>query len=60
MDPIEKKVLEVASDISKGLLNKLLGPTAEYLGQGLKNYVAYKLKDSPYWGEDVQKKQTVN
>lgn len=36
---LEKKAIDTASDASKGVLDKLLGPTAKELGDRLSVYV---------------------
>ncbi|MFQ6792887.1 MAG: DUF4393 domain-containing protein [Thomasclavelia sp.] len=53
---LEKKAIDAASDTSKGFLNKLLGPSAEELGNRLSNYVEKKLDESAFWGP-LKKKQ---
>lgn len=50
IDTVKGKALDVASETTKGVLNKLLGPSADILGQRLAVYTEKKLNESPYWG----------
>ena len=50
MSAVEEQVIKTAGKTGEGVLNKLLGPSAEFLGKGLANYLKVKLSNSPYWG----------
>lgn len=56
---LEKKAIDTASDASKGVLDKLLGPTAKELGDRLAVYVRKKLDESAFWGQ-LKKDQCQN
>ena len=56
---LEKKAIDTASDASKGVLDKLLGPTAKELGDRLSVYVTKKLDESAFWGP-LNKEQCQN
>ncbi len=44
-EPVTLGIGAVVAYISKDGLNKMLGPTAEYLGDGLKNLVSKRTKN---------------
>lgn len=60
MSTVEEQVIKTAGKTDEGVLNKLLGPSAEFLGKGLANYLKVKLSNSPYWGEETKKIQENN
>mgnify|MGYP000217059722 FL=1 len=60
MSAVEEQVIKTAGKTGEGVLNKLLGPSAEFLGKGLANYLKVKLSNSPYWGEETKKIQEDN
>lgn len=60
MSTVEEQVIKTAGKTGEGVLNKLLGPSAEFLGKGLANYLKVKLSNSPYWGEETKKIQENN
>ena len=60
MSAVEEQVIKTAGKTGEGVLNKLLGPSAEFLGKGLANYLKVKLSNSPYWGEETKKIQENN
>ena len=57
---VEEQVIKTAGKTGEGVINKLLGPSAEFLGKGLANYLKVKLSNSPYWGEETKKIQEDN
>ena len=60
MSAIKEQMIKTAGKTGEGVLNKLLGPSAEFLGKGLANYLKVKLSNSPYWGEETKKEQEDN
>lgn len=59
MSTLEEQAIKTAGKATESVLNKLLGPSAELLGNGLANYLKDKLANSPYWGEETKKAQTL-
>ena len=60
MSTLEEQAIKTAGKATESVLNKLLGPSAELLGNGLANYLKDKLANSPYWGEETKKAQEEN
>ena len=58
MSTLEEQAIKTAGKATESVLNKLLGPSAELLGNGLANYLKDKLANSPYWGEETKKAPT--
>lgn len=59
---IQEKALDVAKETTTGVLNKLLGPSAEVLGNTLAQYTEKKLSESNFWGplKSEQRRQNIN
>ena len=60
MSTLEEQAIKTAGKATESVLNKLLGPSAELLGNGIANYLKDKLANSPYWGEETKKAQEEN